>query len=226
MGVEDRGANAAQVLLVLHVVDGVALGADPRHFREEPLLRGDGVGRKGSEALALHDAPDLGIAPEGEDGLAHRGAVEGSAHADHGIGPKAALGFDAVDVEDFVVVEDGEMDGLVESKVEPLEEGRGDAAEVEAGLGAIAQLDELDAKMIFARLAVLFHHFPAREGLQKGEDGTFGKVEDARELRGAQRWPALKASSICIDFKTVLTISAPFLYVNSVPICRHFQATF
>ncbi len=99
--VENRGADAARVQVVLFIVDGVALGAHLFQFLEQTRQGGDGFGRALFHPALAQNLLQLLLRNMGDNRLADAGGVHPHAASDPGVHADKTLGFNLLDVDGF-----------------------------------------------------------------------------------------------------------------------------
>ena len=146
--IQDRGAEAEDVALVLFLVGGPAAPRRIRDLRAQGVARGDGVSGHVFELQPLKRALALVFRREGEIGLADRCGVqrdrdaERTFHAD----PLAAL--DIVDIEHGVIAEHGQMHGLAGVIAQLQQMFVGDVADIHLVERAVRDRDQRGAELI------------------------------------------------------------------------------
>ena len=117
--VEDRGADATEVLLRLEVVDGEALRPHRLQLLEQLLDGGDRAGRQARPGDVLeHGAGGLGRQPR-EDRLAERRRVPAVVLAQLRALADRVRALEHLDEDEVVAVPHAEVDGLLEPVAQP-----------------------------------------------------------------------------------------------------------
>ena len=128
----------------------------------------------------------------GKDALAVGGAVEGEAVTDLRAGPHGVGAVDLIQINDVAAVGGRQIHGLVETAAQRLQEGLGDGAEVNAGIGA--QQEGCHTQAILAGLRVLLQKAFVFQGGHQGGGGGFMEAHLLTDLLQAQFADAEKAA--------------------------------
>ena len=178
--------HAAHPQLIFLVVQSIALAADLLDLTEKGLLPHDGVGGVALVGCLLPVIQHAAVRLEGQNGLAHAGAVHGAAHADagdHADGAVDALHF--IDIDHFVAVPLDQMDCLACAAAQPLHGVPGQLHHVQILLYVVAQLADAHSGPVYP-VAHFAHIAPRRHGRQHAVDGALVQAGDLGDLMDRQ----------------------------------------
>ena len=119
---------------MLHVIDRIAAMKYRVKFFPEIDQFGDRVCRLPIEGDGTDDTIDLLRALECKHRLSHARTIERSANSDHRVGSKSFLGFETINIENFIVVEECQMNRLATLLIELFQQRCSDLYDVELRL--------------------------------------------------------------------------------------------
>ena len=194
--VADGGRHADEALFDLPVVDGVAVEPGEGQLLPQPGGVRDGALRQGPGG-AGHPAAvllDTGVALAGEHGLAGAGGVGRGAAAHLGVADDGPAGLHLVQIEDVVLQQHAEVDGLLQRLAEPLQLRPGGAPQVRPAQDGAGEHQQPGAGPVALAHRVLLQVLPLRQGGHLAVHGGGGQSQPLHQgLEGPLRVPIHKA---------------------------------